>query len=258
MRTIVRHTNRHSNQIKLTTNMNTIKTTILSFFLALMLNSVFGQNLREVKNANDVLENAITALGGKDYLLSIKTLYTDISTEMDGRQVHWITKEMLPNKGSFQIVYNDRIVFQNWYDGTTGYEMVNGEKRKADPEEFKAKKYKKNIFNELDLIDTSLWKLELIGEEKVNDENCYKIKASLINGEVRNLYFSKSSFLMLREDKISNSEKDSFSSTFFSDYQKFGRLTFYTVMKFGEDEKSQVGKIVNLLVNEKISENDFK
>jgi hypothetical protein len=241
-----------------TTNMNTIKTIALSFFLIVIFNSVSGQNQKEISNAKEVLENAITALGGKDYLLSIKTLYTDISTEMDGRQVNWITKEMLPNKGSFQIVYNDRIVFQNWYDGQTGYERVNGEKRKADPEEFKAKKYKKNIFNELDFIDPSLWTLELIGEERVNDESCYKIKASLINGEVRNLFFSKRSFFMLREDKISNSEKDSFSSTFFSDYRKFGGLTFYTVMKFGSGEKTQAGKIVNLLVNEKITEKDFK
>ena len=136
--------------------------------------------------------------------------------------------------------------------------IVNGEKRKADPEEFKAKKYKKNIFNELDFIDSSLWTLELIGEEKVNDENCYKIKASLVNGEVRNLYYSKNSFHMLREDKILNGEKDSFSSTIFSGYQKFGELIFYTVMKFGDGEKSQVGKIVSLFVNEKITERDFK
>lgn len=223
-----------------------------------MFNTVSGQALKEVKTATDVLENAITALGGKDHLLSIKTLYTEISTEMDGRQVHWITKEMLPNKGSFQIVYNDRIVFQNWYDGKTGYEIVNGEKRKADPKEFKDKKYKRNIFNELDFIDPTLWTLELLEEEKVNNENCYKLRATSINGEERNLYFSKSSFHMLREDKISNSEKDSFSSVYFSDYQKFGGLTFYTVMKFGDEENSQIGKIVTLLVNEKINDKDFK
>jgi len=237
--------------------MKTIKTLSLSFFLVLLFNTVIGQTLKEIKTANDVLENAITALGGKDYLLSIKTLYTNISTEMEGRQVSWITKEMLPNKGSFQIVYNDRIVFQNWYDGKMGFEIVNGEKRKADQEEFKAKKFKKNIFNELDFIDTLLWTIELVGEEKVNDENCYKIKAILKNGEVRNLYFSKSFFYMLREDKFSNSEKDSFSTTYFSDYKKFGALTFYTTMKFGDGDKPQVGKIVTLLVNEKISEKDF-
>jgi hypothetical protein len=235
--------------------MNTIKTVIV-FFFSIMFNCVSGQNLIEVKNANDVVENAISALGGKEYLLSIKTLYTDISTEMEGRQVNWVTKEMLPNKGSFQIVYDGRIVFRNWYDGNTGYEIVNGEKSKADPEEFKDKKYKKNIFNELDYLDTSLWKLELVEEEKVNDEDCYKVKASLVNGEVRNLYFSKRTFYMLREDKV-NAEKGSFTSTSFSDYKKFGGLTYYSVMKFGNGEKTQIGKIVNILLNEKIDESDF-
>jgi hypothetical protein len=235
--------------------MNTIKTVIV-FFFSIMFNCVSGQNLIEVKNANDVVENAISALGGKEYLLSIKTLYTDISTEMEGRQVNWVTKEMLPNKGSFQIVYDGRIVFRNWYDGNTGYEIVNGEKSKADPEEFKDKKYKKNIFNELDYLDTSLWKLELVEEEKVNDEDCYKVKASLVNGEVRNLYFSKRTFYMLREDKV-NAEKGSFTSTSFSDYKKFGGLTYYSVMKFGNGEKIQIGKIVNILLNEKIDESDF-
>lgn len=236
--------------------MNTIKTVTAFFFSILMFNCVSGQNLIEVKNANDVIENAISALGGKEYLLSIKTLYTDISTEMEGRHVNWITKEMLPNKGSFQIVYESRIVFRDWYDGNTGYEIVNGEKAKADPEEFKDKKYKKNIFNELDYLDTSLWKLELVGEEKVNDEDCYKVKGSLVNGEVRNLYFSKRTFYMLREDKV-NAEKGSFSSTSFSDYKKFGGLTYYSVMKFEDGEKTQIGKILNIFVNEKIDESDF-
>ena len=236
--------------------MKTMKIFTLSLFL--MFNTVIGQTPLEVKTANDVVENAIAALGGKTYLSGIKTLYTEISTEMEGRPVSWITKEMLPNKGAFQIVYNKRIVFQNWYDGKTGYEIVNGEKKKADPEEFKAKKYKKNIFNELDFLDPSLWKLELLGEENVNGESCYKIKATLVNGEVRVIYFSKTSFYMLREDKISNAEKDSFSTTYFSEYKKFGELSFYTVMKFGDSEKLQVGKIVNLLVNENISDNDFK
>jgi hypothetical protein len=237
--------------------MNTIKTTTIFFFSIIIFNCVSAQNLIEVKNANDVIENAITALGGKDYLLSVKTLYTDISTEMEGRQVNWVTKEMLPNKGSFEIVYQGRIVFRDWYDGNTGYEIVNGEKAKADTEEFKDKKYKKNIFNELDYLDTSLWKLELIGEGRVNDEDCYKVKASLVNGEVRNLFFSKRTFYMLREDKLSNTEKGSFNSTSFSDYKKFGGLTYYSVMKFGEGEKTQIGKIVKLLPNENISEKDF-
>lgn len=162
---------------------------------------------------------------------------------------------MLPNKGAFQIVYKDRIVFQNWYDGTTGYEIVNGEKRKADPEEFEDKKFRKNIFNELDYLDPSLWTLKLIGEEKVNNENCYKIKGTLINGDIENLYFGKNSFFMLRRDKISMEKT---SSTYYSEFKKFGKLPFYSVITFGEGDKAQVAKVVNLFVNEKISDKDFQ
>jgi hypothetical protein len=55
---------------------------------------------------------------------------TPTAAEMEAREVHWITKEMPPNKNAFQIVYNGRIVFQNWYDGNTGYEIVNSENEK--------------------------------------------------------------------------------------------------------------------------------
>lgn len=234
-----------------------IKSVILPFIIFLVLwMPVSGQNQKV--NANDVLNKAITALGGKEFLLSIKTMYSVISTEMEGRPVQWVTKEMLPNKGAFQIIYNGRVVFQNWYDGQTGYEFVNGEKKQADPAEFKDKIYKKNIFNELDYINPALWTLAMMGDEKVNDEDCYKIKATLKNGEVRHLYFSKTTYYTLREDKVSNAAKDSFNTTLFSNYKKFGNLTFYSVLKFGEGENAQVGKIESIWVNEKISDNDFK
>jgi len=195
------------------------------FALSCVLSTFLNAQTQMEVNARQIISNAITEMGGKEYLASVKTLYTDMITEMDGRKVHWITKELLPNKGAFQIIYNDRIVFQNWYDGKTGFEMVNGEKRKADPNEFKDKAYKKNIFNELDYLDSTLWKIELLGEEKVEKEACYKLSVTLVNGRVSMLYFSKENFHLLREDKVAEKEKDSFSTTLFFDFKKFGDLT---------------------------------
>jgi hypothetical protein len=155
-------------------------------------------------------------------------------------------------------MYNDRIVFRNWFDGENGYEIADGKVKKADPDEFKDKKFKKNIFSELDYLDSTLWKLELMGNEKVGNEECYKIKATLVNGAIKILYYSKSTYFLLREDAVSNKEKDSFSTTLFSDYQKFGQLTFYSTMVFGEGGKLQKGKIIEMIMNEKITEDDFK
>jgi hypothetical protein len=236
--------------------MKSVNIYILLSIQIISLNLLSAQK-NDSKLAVDVINNSIEATGGKENLKDIKTLYTDIRTEMEGRQVNWIVKEMLPNKGTFQIVYEGRVVFQNMFDGENGYEIVNGEKKKADKDEFKDKKYKKNIFNELDYLDSNLWKLELIGEEKVNSALCYKIKGTLINGLVKILYYDKESYYLLKSEKILNAEKNTFSTTLYSNYKKFKNVILCTEMKFGDNGQFQNAKIVKLLINEAVTDKDF-
>jgi hypothetical protein len=145
-----------------------------------------------------IVKSCIEARGGESFLRSIKTLYSDIKTQMEGREVNYITKEMLPNKGTFKIVYKERAVFQSWFDGKKAFETVNDEVKKADLAEFKDKFDRKNIFNELDWITPELWTLEFLGEEKVGLKDCYKIKAIRKSGLVELLYFDKESKLLLK------------------------------------------------------------
>jgi hypothetical protein len=235
---------------------STMKTTLLSFFFLFSLNltKTFAQN---ELTARLIIEKSIEATGGKQYLQSIKTLYSNLDTEMEGHKVNWITKEMLPNKGSFQIIYQGRTVFQNFYDGQKGYEVSEGKKQLADQAEFSDKKFRKNIFNELDFLDSTLYTIKLMGTETVDKEDCFKVEATCINGTVRLIYYSKKTFLQLREDR-STAEKGNFSSTYFTGYKKYGKLTYFTDMVFGDGEKMQKAKIVDLLVNEKITDDDFR
>ncbi len=231
------------------------------FFLLLSFSFCVAANAQtsdERLSAYAIINKAIDAMGGADYLKTINTLYTDTKTEMEGRQVHWIVKEMLPNKGSFQIMYNNRIVYQDWFDGKKGYTIENGKKKKTDKDDFKDKLYKRNIFNELDYIDSSLWNIVLVGEDLVEEDSCFKIKATLINGAVEYLYLSKSSHHMRKSERVSSEEKDRFSVGIFSNFKRFGKLTFYTEMKFGETGNLQIGTIEKLLINELVDESDFK
>ena len=50
--------------------------------------NAYSQLPQDSINANIILNKAIEALGGKEYLQSVKTLYTDTKTTMDGREVH--------------------------------------------------------------------------------------------------------------------------------------------------------------------------
>ncbi|SFI48690.1 hypothetical protein [Halpernia frigidisoli] len=234
-----------------------MKSFLTVFTIAISTTTIFSQT-SAVNKANIIIEKAITAQGGKDLLESIKTMYSKSETVMDGRNVNWVTKEMAPNKGSFEIIYEGRVVYKSFYDGKVGYEYVRGEKKLADPEEFKDKDYRKHIINELDYIDPTLYKLEYIGEEKANKKDCEKIKATLINGKVTYLYYDKKTNLLAEREVIKNGEKNSFSTILYDDYKKFGDLIYDTKNTFVSEDGNQISKIVELYYNKNITDKDFQ
>ena len=232
---------------------------LLNCFIATaFLNKAQGQNNTDTISAYTIINRSIEAQGGKALLASIQTFYTDEKTTMEGREVHWVTKEMAPGKGSFEIIYNNRSIFRTWFDGENGYEINNGKKVKAKPDNFKDKKYKLHIFNELDYLDSSIWKIELAGEGIVENDTCYKIKATLTNGAVKMEYYSKASYLERKKENLSNGETNRFSVFILSGYRKFGGLTYPTETKYGDGDKFEVAKVTSLGINRNVEENDFK
>lgn len=234
-----------------------MKFTVSIFTFLLSTASMFAQNTEATKSIQ-IIEKAIQAEGGKELLESIQTMYTKYETVMDGRKVFWIIKEMAPNKGSFEIQYQGRVVYKSFYDGKTGYELINGQKTIADQEQFKDKNYRKHIMNSLNYIDPTLYTLEYIGEEKVGNKTCEKIKATLSNGKVTYLYYDKVSSLLIKEETLLNGEKDSFSTVLFEDYKKVGDLMFQGKNVFVSEDGNQVAEIVEAYYNKKISEKDFE
>ncbi|MDF2552369.1 MAG: hypothetical protein K0R77_1644 [Chryseobacterium sp.] len=215
---------------------------------------VFSQSTNEAK-AKEIIVKAVDAMGGKDLLSSIKTLYSKSSTVMDGRNVNYITKEMTPNMGSFEIEYQGRIVYRSWFDGKTGYETVNGEKKIADQEEFKDKLDRKYIMNELAYLDPSLYKVEFVETDKEN--KLHKIKATAKDGNITNLYYNAESYLLNKEIH-ENPTKGSFSTTLCTEYKKFGDLTYCSKNTFRSENGDQVATIVDLYYNKDIKKSDFK
>lgn len=97
---------------------------ITILFLSIMS---YGQEKSKNVDARWVISKSIEAMGGEPLLRSIKTLKTEMTTQMEGNPVTWVTKEMLPNKGAFQIIYDKRVVYEDWFNGQKGFETVNGE-----------------------------------------------------------------------------------------------------------------------------------
>lgn len=237
--------------------MKIITKTTLFATLIFLCSSVYAQNKSDFK-ATEVLNSAIEAMGGKDFLENIKTLYSDVETTMDGRNVHWVTKEMAPNRGSFEIVYQGRVVYRSFFDGVTGYEVIKGEKKVADQEGFKDKPSRKYIINELEYSDTSLYKTEYIGEENANGKLCDKIKATSKIGKVVYLYYDKNSHLLAKSEVVKNAEKDSFSTKLYDDYKKFGDLVDASKITLVSENGDQIVYCKEIIYNKGISKKDFE
>jgi len=233
------------------------KIQILVFSQIILCLSCLAQN--SDTNPLEIIKKNIMVSGGRENLLKVHTIYSELGIEMDGRSVRWVTKEMYPNKGAFQILYQMRVVYEEFFDGAKGYQIIRGEKKLADSAEFKDKMFKKNLFNELDFLDSTLWKLNLISEDTTEGELCYRINAKLINGATRILWYSKKTFLLLRTDKVSELEKSSFPIAIYSDYKKIGAFIMWTHLKLVRKDGSFIeGIMMNWKINEGVSEDDFK
>jgi len=236
-----------------------MKFTTMLCALLLSVNALLAQNSNaETNKSIQIIEKSIQAQGGRKLLENIKTLYSKSETVMEGRNVYWITKEMAPNKGSFEIEYQGRVVYKSFYDGKIGYDVINGQKNIADPAQFKDKNYRRHIINSLDYLDPSLYTLEYLGEEKVNQKDCDKIKATLVNGKVSYLYYDKNTHLLAKLEVVENPEKNTFTVVYFEDYQKFGDLIYETKQTFVSENGNQVAKTVDLYYNKNISNSDFQ
>nr|WP_314499445.1 hypothetical protein [uncultured Chryseobacterium sp.] len=230
-------------------------TKILTICCVVVLqNFAFSQTVEETR-AKEIIEKAITVSGGKELLTGIKTLYTKASTVMDGRNVYYITKEMEPNLGSFEIEYQGRIVYRSWFDGTTGYDTVNGQKKVADQEEFKDKHERKYIMNEIAYLDPTLYKVKFIKTD--TNQKINQVEATAKDGSVTDLFYDTESFLLKKEEK-KNASKNSFSTVLCTEYKKFGDLTYCSKHIFKSENGDQITNLIDLKYNKGIKKSDFK
>jgi hypothetical protein len=225
---------------------------VLFTVLVLSVSSIYAQ-----QDARWVITRSIEALGGEKALRSVQTLQVEMATEMNGRPVTWVTREMIPNKGSFQIIYEGRTVYQDWFNGREGFEMEEGKVKQKATEELEDKLARRNIFNEFDYLNPILYKLEKLADERMSGVDCYVVKASSAQGLVRLMHFDKSSFYCVREVLAYRRDISEASATYFSDFKKFGPIVMYGTMVMGDGADAQKAIISKVLINEGITEKDF-
>lgn len=90
-----------------------------SFFLLLLINistSSYSQT------ADEVIDNYLKAIGGKEKLLALKTLRTTGFLKTQGMEIPYIQQQKSPNLQRSVALFEEKSIYQNCFDGTTGWQ----------------------------------------------------------------------------------------------------------------------------------------
>lgn len=181
------------------------------------------------QTVDEVVAKHVAAAGGADKIKATKTVKMTGKAEMQSMEAPFTMLLKQPGMLRNEITIQGMVLVQA-YDGKSGWAIVPFTGKK-DPEPVTADEAK-------ELQDQSdLWplldyqakgnKVELLGKDKIEGTDAYKLKLTRANGDVDTIYLDADSYLEIKEEgtrTIRGSEQQ--SETSLSDYREIGGLMF--------------------------------
>ena len=208
------------------------------------------------QTADEILAKVLAARGGIDKLRAINSERVSGQISFGDVSGPFAVELKRPLKMHMQITVQDKTMVRV-YDGKSQGWANNPFAGKMDPEAMSEEDLK-NITEESDfdgpLMDYKSKgnQLELVGKEKFNDKDVWRLKLTTKNGDVRYYLFDADSFLLLKwEGKRKFQDKEFPVESHFSDYREVGGLKF----AFGIDSGSSPTELTQKIRVEKIELN---
>jgi len=185
-----------------------MKIRIVILFCLLSL-SVFGQTFKEVKTAQDVIDNYITANGGEDNLKSVKSI------AMEGNML------IMGSDVPIKIYTGNNIFYMDFAHSQFGITMAMDTKNRKGWSKFGGKlkdateqDIEKNKAN----IASSLWayyvdkdkygiSYELLQNEKVDGKDAYTVDFKNKDSLIQTVYFDTETFQRVKQIKGNNTSE---------------------------------------------------
>jgi hypothetical protein len=237
--------------------MNTMKT-CLGIFVAL-----FAINFSEAQTADEIISKHTDAIGGKEKISQVTSLYTESGTEVMGNEMATKTT-VLSGKGyKNESDFNGQQVVQVVLD--KGGWMINPFMGASDPTPMPDEQYKSSediIYTPDPLVNYAEHgaKVELVGQEKVGDVNAYKIKYTNKDNSEATYYIDPSTWYIIQSVKKQNAGGQDVTVTVtYADYKKtdFGITLPYSV-NIDMEQFALKGTVKTIEVNKPVDASIFQ
>ena len=214
---------------------------------------------------DEVLAKNYKAKGGLDKIKAVQTIrITGTMTLGPGIEAPFVLVQKRPGMLRMEFTFQGMTGVQA-YDGKTGWQLMPFEGRK-DPEplpEDAMKQVEEQADVDGPLVDYKVkgHTVELVGKEKVEGSDAYKLKVTLKNGDIRYIYLDADSYLEIRvEGKTKTRGTDVESESTIGDYKEVGGLMFPYAMESGQKGSPQKQKMTlqKIELNVPLDDTQFK
>lgn len=199
----------------------------IKYLLAIFAALIISFNL-SAQSADEIINLHVEALGGTENMEAVKSLKVNGTAKVIGIDIPYTTYNLAPDKTYFEMSIEGFAIKQA-FDGKTAW-SVNPLSGSSSPEvvdgdEAKGIKDRGIIFGRLTTYKNDGASIELLGKEKVDNAEAYKILYKGADGKKVTYYISTETKLVVKVQKkviVNGSELD--SETTFFDYRKIGNV----------------------------------
>jgi len=190
------------------------------------------------QTVDEVIAKNIQAHGGMEKLKAVQTIRTAGKFTQGSFRAAFLQENKRPDKVREEFLIQGLAQIQA-YDGKTGWQISPFGGRK-DPELMSQDDLKSLIIDaEIDgpMVDYKEkgHQAELMGHDSVEGTDCYKVKITLKNGDVRYYFLDVDSFLEIKMENQSNIRGAVvFTENFYGDYEQVNGLYFPFALESGQ------------------------
>ncbi len=256
--------------------MKKLSNLFLLFVLAVCLNGLFftnvqaggfkaGKTQKEAPNPDGktVVSDYIKAIGGVDAIKKLNSTNATGTLSVQGMSMDVTQKRMAPNKTAQTIIMNGQTAAKTVFNGTKGYQEQMGNRMDMTDDQMADMKLQTAIIPQVDYLSNSNYKLNVLGTEKVNNADAYKLLVTMPSGKSDTEFYDVASKLLVKQiiSRTMNGQ-DAMATYEFSDYKKAGdvMLPYKLSLSIASGAMSQAIDITltDIKVNEGVTDADFQ
>jgi hypothetical protein len=230
----------------------------IGLFVGLLLTMGQWGMAQSTPTADEILANYIAAIGGKDALMKVTDMTTNMSSEMNGNAIIVTRKQKMPALFSMVINANGMEVIRQTGDGTKVAMGGMQGSRTLDGPAAQQMTMTNTLFPELHYAENGV-KTTLVGPEKVDGKDTYKLSHTTADGAATwTDNFDAATGLKVQSVVAARGPQGEAKTTsVYSDYKETGGIKFPMTIIQQSPRGPMTMSVDNVKINKGLKDSDF-